>query len=142
MHGQDAVTAASLELVILASDVRFGTRADSPELLGRYLERCSDFARSLPLLQQREHWETVFELLMETYCDSAVASSWRRLCVNNVHRPLGELTLLSQLDGEVTVLRRCLSMLKSYTEYLPSAFAMAPSEMKVKFCEQRPSGGS
>lgn len=129
---------ASLELVLLASSVRFGTQPDESELLDRYLTASHDFARSLSPLQRREHWESVFHLLMETYCDSAVPAAWRRLCVDSVHRPLGELTLLSQLDGEVSVLRRCLGVLKSYTDYLPTAATAVPGESDDLSYAQRP----
>ncbi|MEM9316183.1 MAG: hypothetical protein AAGA95_16295 [Pseudomonadota bacterium] len=123
--------AKGLEHVLLSSSVRFGTQPDSPELLERYLESCGAAASHMSVPQQREYWESVFELLMETYCDTAVAAHWRCLCLDNVHRALGELSLLAQIDGEDETLRRCLRLLRSYTDYLPTAYSTSnPTSMR------------
>ncbi|MEP1449289.1 MAG: hypothetical protein ABJK37_24510 [Paraglaciecola sp.] len=111
-------TIQTLELNALEHLIRNGLQPDNPPLIDNYIGKAECETDMLTTVTaKRQVLKRVFQTLMDTICDTYVASHWRRLCLDNVHRPLHaieQLSISSKDKAEVLKLRYELNTLSRY----------------------------
>ena len=70
--------------------IRYAQEADNPKLIALWLA----MEYSLSPATKSSHWllyVTEFHLLLDTLADDLLPNHWRRLCLDNINRPLAAL---------------------------------------------------
>lgn len=98
--------------------IRNGHQPDNPCLLDRYLTLGEARAGAYqPATEQRAVHMRAFNTLLETICDSCIATHWRVLCLDQIYKPLIAMERLAstQTDrAQVRKLHNDLSVLSHY----------------------------
>jgi hypothetical protein len=68
--------------------------ADSPELLYYYLNLTEEYAERLDITDAVLLHQRVFNVLLDTVCDTNIAHHWRQTCLDKVYLPLSNLKRL------------------------------------------------
>lgn len=79
----------------LTQAVRNGRCGTCPKLLTKFLSACEQASQSMPSEHARQTQVEVLEVLLETVCDCMIDKCWRGWCLDNAHRPLRNIRLLS-----------------------------------------------
>lgn len=79
----------------LSKAVRNGSCGTCPKILTQLLSTCEKVCGHMPAEQARQNQVEVLEIILETVCDSLVDKCWRGWCLDNAHRPLRNIRLLS-----------------------------------------------
>lgn len=104
----------NLGLKIIRNKIRNAQEPDNPTLISLWLameeQHQSDITFNCSLQSQ---YESQFYLLLETIVDELIPTHWRRICLDNIYKPLGSLQRitndeqskqhLSQLFDELSV---------------------------------------
>jgi len=98
--------------------IRNGHQPDNPCLLDRYLALGeARAATNLPATEQRAVHMRTFNTLLETICDSCIATHWRVLCLDQIYKPLIAMERLASTQTDrtrVRTLHNDLSVLSHY----------------------------
>lgn len=76
---------------VIEQVIKRGQSADSPQVLYHYLNRSEQYAEQLGIAEAYALHRRVYQVLLETVCDSDIAWHWRELCLDMIHRPLRQL---------------------------------------------------
>lgn len=79
---------------VLEQTIQGGQCADSPEVLYHYLKTSEEYAERLCLTEATKLHQRVFNVLLDTVCDTSLALHWRQMCLDMVYRPLSHLKRL------------------------------------------------
>lgn len=101
----------------MSAAIRNGKCGTCPTLLTNYLDKCSNFAKQLPLTQKREVYKNILDILMETICDDLIAKCWRGWCLDNLYKPLGELRCLSETEEDSWELAMLEEQMRTLSNY-------------------------
>ena len=85
--------------------VRRGKRPDSPELLYTYLDLCKKKLPGIGAQASQAYLTGIIDLLLETICDPLVPYQWRALCLDNIHKPVFDLSNLPKTETNRRILR-------------------------------------
>ena len=70
-------------------NIRWGLLPDRPDILYKYLTDCEALASTFDELDAVALLERTIDTLVEIICDPCVPLHWRRLCLDNLYRPIG-----------------------------------------------------
>jgi hypothetical protein len=79
---------------VIEQAIQGGQCADSPEVLYHYLNTSEEYAERLNINDAVILHQRVFNVLLDTVCDSHIALNWRQVCLDMVYRPLANLKRL------------------------------------------------
>lgn len=79
---------------VLEQTIQGGQCADSPQVLYRYLDISEEYAERLNINDAMSLHQRVFNVLLDTVCDTSLAIYWRQTCLDMVYRPLANLKRL------------------------------------------------
>ena len=85
--------------------VRLGKNPDSPDLLYTYLNLYKERLSQVGVEVSQAYLTRIIDLLIETICDPLVPYEWRALCLDNIHKPLFDLSNLPKTENNRTILR-------------------------------------
>ena len=110
-----AVDSATREL---EKRVRFGQNPDSPDLLYTYLDLYTEQLSEVGVEVAQAHLTEIIDLLLETICDPLVPYQWRALCLDNIHKPVSDLSKLSNTKDNRRILRTKAHEISVLTRHL------------------------
>ena len=102
----------------LENCVRRGKKPDSPELLYSYLELHAKKLPQVGVQASQAYLTAMIDLLLETICDPLVPYQWRALCLDNIHKPLFDLSNLPKTDKNRRILRNKIYEIGVLTRHL------------------------
>ena len=76
---------------VLEQTIQGGQCADSPKVLDHYLNLTEEYAERLNISDATQLYKRVFNVLLDTVCDTSVVPHWRQTCLNKVYLPLMHL---------------------------------------------------
>lgn len=76
---------------VLEQTIQGGQCADSPEVLYHYLNLTEEYAERLNITDATLLHQRVFNVLLDTVCDTSLAPHWRQTCLDKVYLPLSHL---------------------------------------------------
>ncbi|MCB5161488.1 hypothetical protein [Marinomonas algarum] len=79
---------------VLEQVIQGGQCADSPEVLYHYLNLTEEYAERLSINDAILLHQRVFNVLLDTVCDTSLAPHWRQTCLDKVYLPLLRLKQL------------------------------------------------
>ena len=85
--------------------VRLGKNPASPDLLYTYLDLYKERLSQVGVEVSQAYLTRIIDLLIETICDPLVPYEWRALCLDNIHKPLFDLSNLPKTENNRTILR-------------------------------------
>jgi len=85
--------------------VRLGKNPDSPDLLYTYLDLYKERLSRLGVEVSQAYLTRIIDLLIDTICDPLVPYQWRALCLDNIHKPVFDLSNLPKTENNRTILR-------------------------------------
>ena len=85
--------------------VRLGKNPDSPDLLYTYLDLYKEQLSQVGVEASQAYLARIIDLLIETICDPLVPCQWRALCLDNIHKPVFDLSNLPKTENTRTILR-------------------------------------
>ena len=97
--------------------IRWGLLPDRPDILYKYLTECEALASKFDKLDAKGLFERAIDTLVEVICDPCVPLHWRRLCLDNLYRPIGCLRRIQVSGGAHRKLNkkmRDINMLAKY----------------------------
>tara|TARA_B100001057_G_C22753592_1_gene912753 strand:+ start:508 stop:870 length:363 start_codon:yes stop_codon:yes gene_type:complete len=89
----------------LEKRVRFGKNPDSPELLYTYLDLYKEQLFEVGEEAAQAYLTEIIDLLLETICDPLVPYQWRALCLDNIYKPMFDLSKLPKTQDNRRILR-------------------------------------
>lgn len=98
-------------------NIRWGLLPDRPDILYKYLTDCEALASTFDELDARGVFERAIDTLVEVICDPCVPLHWRRLCLDNLYRPIGCLRSIQVSDDahrKLSKKMRDINMLAQY----------------------------
>lgn len=104
----------------LSKAVRNGRCGTCPKTLTRFLSTCEKVCQQMPDDQARQNQVEVLEIILETVCDSLVAKCWRGWCLDNAHRPLRNIRLLSGTEAQKNDLIKLETKMRTLSYYFLS----------------------
>ena len=115
-----AVMALKVDSVIkdLEKCGRRGNKPDSPELLYSYLELHKMKLRQLGPQVSQAYLTGIIDLLLETICDPLVPYQWRALCLDNLHKPIFDISNLPKTEKNRRILRNKIYEVSLLTRHL------------------------
>ncbi|WCN10559.1 hypothetical protein [Marinomonas mediterranea] len=87
---------------VLEQVIKRGHCEDSPQVLEHYLKTCERYAERLNVSDANTLYRRVFDVLLETICDTNVAYHWRSMCLDHIYRPLQKLNRLIITEQDAT----------------------------------------
>jgi hypothetical protein len=101
--------------------VRYAEDEDNPQLLSFWLMAEQTLLSGSDLNQDdAERWNMYqgqFRLLLDAVCDNLLPEHWRKLCLDNIYRPLTELSRISECDASKDRLRHMWLELNVTSQY-------------------------
>ena len=85
--------------------VRLGKNPDSPDLLYTYLDLYKERLSQVGAEVSQAYLTRIIDLLIDTICDPLVPYQWRALCLDNIHKPVFDLSNLPKTENNRTILR-------------------------------------
>ena len=85
--------------------VRLGKKQDSPYLLYTYLDLYKERLSHAGVEASQAYLTRIIDLLVDTICDPLVPYQWRALCLDNIHKPVFDLSNLPKTENNRTILR-------------------------------------
>lgn len=76
---------------VLEQTILAGQCVDSPEVLFYYLKLTEEYAERLSITDAVLLHQRVFNVLLDTVCDTSLPSHWRQMCLDKVYLPLLKL---------------------------------------------------
>ncbi|TYL48768.1 hypothetical protein [Marinomonas sp. IMCC 4694] len=73
---------------VLEQTIQGGQCADTPQVLTYYLTRTEEYAERLCIVDAMSLHQRVFNVLLDTVCDTRLAPHWRQTCLDKVYLPL------------------------------------------------------
>ena len=110
-----AVDSATREL---EKRVRFGSNPDSPGLLYTYLDLYKKKLSEVGLEAAQSYLTGTIDLLLETICDPLVPYQWRALCLDNIYKPVFDLSKLPKTKDNRRILRNKTHEISVLTRHL------------------------
>ena len=110
-----AVDSATKEL---EKRVRFGKNPDSPDLLYTYLDLYKGQLSELGAEAAQAYLTEIIDLLLATICDPLVPYQWRALCLDNIHKPVFDLSKLSKTKDNRRIFRNKTHEISVLTRHL------------------------
>lgn len=108
----------ALDYDTLERMIRNGQQPDHPCLLERYLNMCEARAGAYqPVTEQRAAHIRTFNILLETICDTCIATHWRALCLDQIYKPLFAIDRLASTQTDKTFVRKLHSNLSVLSHY-------------------------
>ena len=117
MNGYHECSRREPALDLLREKVRHAREPDNPQLLRLWFE-LEDAA--LENGSRDERWQVhvaEFRLLLETFADDLLPRHWRTLCLDNITRPLAELSRLAGQDDRQSELRQLMQELRVVSRF-------------------------
>lgn len=107
----------SMEIADIRHKIRWGEEPDNPLLIANWL---AEENRGLePTCDElRQHYESQFTLLLETFVDELVPAHWRCLCLDNIYRPLQSLKQISDSEQSNNQIQRLMRELAVQSHYV------------------------
>ena len=85
----------------LARIIRSGASSNCPTLIYSFIEFGVLHSKNInDVVNQREIFYYVYPTLLETICDPLIDQYWRRVCLDNIHKPLHQISELAQTNDE------------------------------------------
>lgn len=112
---------ASEYVQVLRKKVRSAAEADNPGLITHWLEL--DLCRHQGFKSRKEHYERQFRLLLDTIADELLPGHWRCCCLDNINRPLAELSRLSSRSEHQSYINRLQYELNMICHYVSHGLA-------------------
>lgn len=98
--------------------IRNAAFPDDPMLINHYFEAKKNIAsHCISTVQERKAFYQMAMLLIDTFCDTYLPEHWRRVCLDNLYRPVLHLQKLADTQGEkqaVYTLQRRANVLAQY----------------------------
>ena len=110
-----AVDSATREL---QNRIRFGKNPDSPDLLYTFLDLYKKQLSEVGAEAAQAYLTEIIDLLLETICDPLVPYQWRALCLDNIHKPVSDLSKLSNTKDNRRILRTKTHEISVLTRHL------------------------
>ena len=110
-----AVDSATREL---EKRVRFGKNPDSPDLLYTYLDLYKEQLSEVGVEAAQSYLTEIIDLLLETICDPLVPYQWRALCLDNIYKPVFDLSKLPKTKDNRRILRNKTREISVLTRHL------------------------
>ena len=101
----------------LAKAVRYGRCGTSPKVLTKFLSACEQASSAMPNEQARQTQVEVMQVILETVCDCMIDKCWRGWCLDNAHRPLRNIRLLSWNDEQKADLAKLEAEMRTLSYY-------------------------
>ena len=101
----------------LAKAVRYGRCGTCPNVLIKFLCACEQASQAMPNEYARQTQVEVLEVILDTICDCIVDKCWRGWCLDNAHRPLRNIRLLSSNDEQRAHLAKLESEMRALSYY-------------------------
>jgi hypothetical protein len=101
----------------LGKSVRNGRCDTCPKTLTQFLTTCEGVSQRMPPEQARQVQVDALEILLETICDCMIAKCWRGWCLDNAHRPLRNIRLLSSTEAEKAHLVKLEAEMRTLSYY-------------------------
>ena len=101
----------------LAKAVRYGRCGTSPKVLTQFISACEQASSAMPPGDARQTQVEVLEVILETVCDCMIDKCWRGWCLDNAHRPLRNIRLLSATEQQKTDLIRLECEMRTLSYY-------------------------
>ncbi|WOD08298.1 hypothetical protein [Marinomonas sp. GJ51-6] len=79
---------------VLEQTIQAGQCVDSPEILDHYLTLTTEYAERLSIPDATSLHQRVFNVLLDTVCDTSLPPHWRQTCLDKVYLPLSQLKRL------------------------------------------------
>ena len=98
--------------------VRRGENPDSPELLYAYLDLYKTKFPKVPVQASQAYLTGVVDLLLDTICDPLVPYQWRTLCLDNIYKPVFDLSNLPRTETNRKILRNKIYEIGVLTRHL------------------------
>ena len=119
LHGRAAMTlAVDSATRELEKRVRFGKNPDSPDLLYTYLGLYKEKLSEAGVEASQAYLTEIIDLLLETICDPLVPYQWRALCLDNIHKPVFDLSKLSKTKDNRRIFRNKTHEISVLTRHL------------------------
>lgn len=106
-------------LIKLRNKIRHGEEPDNPMLISLWLsfeEDYRDINKGNSSLEV--HYEQQFNLLLETIADELIPVHWRRVCLDNIYKPLSSLRRIAKDTESQHKVSRLLYELSVTCRYL------------------------
>ena len=101
--------------------VRYAEDEDNPQLLSFWLmAEQTLFTGSDLHVDDAARWHMYqgqFRLLLDAICDNLLPEHWRQLCLDNIYRPLTDLSRISECEASKGRLRRLWLELNVTSQY-------------------------
>ena len=103
----------------LKEKIRYGKEPDNPMLISLWLteeERCRDIKNTQQDLSC--HYQAQFYLLLEAVADELNPAHWRRVCLDNIYKPICSLQRTAQTEVSRQKVQKLLQELAVTCEYV------------------------
>ncbi|MEH6580106.1 MAG: hypothetical protein V7731_23880 [Amphritea sp.] len=110
----------ALVTVALRYKIRHATEPDNPALISQWLslDSCPSYLR---IDEQRVHYEQQFRLLLETIADELLPGTWRRACLDQIHKPLTALAEIAFCHDSIQRLNVLHNELRLTCDYVSAS---------------------
>lgn len=109
----------SLGIETLRDKIRYGEEPDNPALIPLWFSiEESEQSTINPAFFLRSKYESQFYLLLEAVVDELIPAHWRRVCLDNIYKPLSSLQRLARDDDSKKRLSKLLHELSTSCRYV------------------------
>ena len=98
--------------------VRLGKNPDCPDLLYTYLDLYKERLSWVGVEASQAYLTRIIDLLIDTICDPLVPYQWRALCLDNIHKPVFDLSKLSKTKDNRRIFRNKTHEISVLTRHL------------------------
>ncbi|MDP7593186.1 MAG: hypothetical protein QF552_10935 [Litorilituus sp.] len=104
---------------LLRKKIRFAQEPNNPALITLWLQQENDIhLTTQPKKVLRQHYEAQFRLLLETIVDEIVPTHWRRLCLDNIYKPITSLQRIADTEQSKQHIRYLMNELSVSCQYV------------------------
>ncbi|GAB3479939.1 hypothetical protein [Marinomonas epiphytica] len=107
---------------VLEQTIQSGQCADSPEVLYHYLNLTESYAERLEMVDAVQLHQRVFNVLLDTVCDSTLPCHWRQTCLDKVYVPLANIKHLIVTYQDAKAYFKMEHNLRVLSHYFMSSF--------------------
>ncbi|ETX10204.1 hypothetical protein MUS1_03910 [Marinomonas ushuaiensis DSM 15871] len=107
---------------VLEQTIQAGQCVDSPEVLYHYLKLTEEYAERLSIPDAALLHKRVFNVLLDTVCDTSLAPHWRQTCLDKVYLPLSQLKRLIVTYQDARNYFKMEHSLRTLSHYFISSF--------------------
>lgn len=110
--------ANGLEIDSLEKEIRHGLQPDNPALLATYINIAEKSLTELhDVTIKRRLMRRVYQVLLDTICDTYVPQTWRMICMDSIYRPLFNLERLAKSDLKKAEVMRLRYEMRTLCQY-------------------------